>query len=162
MNMGTIVERADNQRRRLAAGFKWQLYHVHAINVITKDDFATHYSNRAKEVRDHHEKWEEDMKNYVNRRSKNLGLWVGGVIGQLIEEPNEAKVGEVLIWESQDAAFIFSIWGYIYGPVKEGEWRESHSPLFGFWPWDVKYFNGVPAVVDAKNLTLREQGLIHA
>ena len=161
MNINTIVERADNARRKLSKGYRWQLYSVHAIKVISKDQFTTHFGSK-KAINEAHGKWEQDVQYYVNKRTENLGLWVGGVLGQLIEEPNESKKGEMFIWESRDAAFIFSMWAYVCGPVKETEWIEQSMPLFSFWPWEIDRAGGIPEVVDASKLTLKEQGLIHA
>jgi len=162
MNHFIRTEKADNSLRKLAKGFTYQTYRIHAVKIINKQIFKTEFGNNGNAVRNAHLKWEDTVKAYINRRARNLGMWVGGIVGQLVEEPNEDKAIEVMIWETQNTQFVFSIWAHLKGPVPETERIERSMPLFGFWPWEISSAgnSSIPEIVDASMLTLKEQGVI--
>ncbi len=164
MNHFVRTEKADNQLRKLARGYAYQTYRIHAVKVIDRKTFKEEYGNSGATIRAAHEQWEDLVKAYINRRARNLGLWIGGIVGQLVEEPNEDKSIEVMIWEVKDTQFVFSIWAHLKGPVPESERVERTMPLFGFWPWEIQSAgkSTIPEIVDASVLTLKEQGVIRS
>ena len=151
------IERADNARRPLSPGYEWQEYAVSALKVIEKTTFQTGYSNMRHNMEHDMYRWEDAVKAYVNERCNQLGMWIGSMHAQLIEEPNESKFMEVLIWESRDAAFVWSVWGKLFGPVPEEAWTEIPMPLFRFWPREVSMTGSIPEIVDAAVLSSNEQ-----
>jgi hypothetical protein len=159
MNQGIIIEKADNTRRRLNKGYKWQRYLVHCIRTISEDDFALHFQNRRRDMEEAEVKWEDAIKAYINRRCNELGLHVEGIVGHLVEEPNENKLVEAQIWKARQAAFVWVAFGIVQGPIEEKLWQEMPLPLFSFWPSEISHFGGAPEVVDATQLSRKEQGI---
>ena len=160
MNHQIRIDKADNDRRTLARGYTWQDYIVSAVKRIRKQDFITLYNGKTADLKSAYDEWEQTVHRFIVGRSRQLGLWVGGAVGQLVEEPNESKLLEVYIWENGDTHCVFSIHGIVRGPVKQEEHVEKPMPLFGFWPWDIKKIGDIPEVIDAAKLTAREQGII--
>lgn len=160
MNQNIIVDKAYNDRRKLSKGFVWQSYRVGAVRRITKEQLQTIFSGKHSLVEQAYDEWERLVNTYVNKRCATLGLWVGGCVGQLVEEPNESKLVEKYIWESKDTHCVFSLYGLIKGAVKAHEYQDNVLPLFSFWPWELNTLGDVPEIVDAEKLTLREQGIL--
>lgn len=160
MNHQIRIDKAENEKRKLNRGFRWQSYAISAVRRITKEQFSSMYKNNMRDVEALYENWEGHVHSYIVRKSKELGLWVGGAVGQLVEEPNESKLLEVHIWNSANTHCVFSIHGILKGPVKEDEYVDKALPLFGFWPWDIHRIGTIPEVVDASLLTMREQGVV--
>lgn len=158
LNHSVIIDKAYNDRRVLSKGFVWQGYRVGAVRRITKEQLQTVFGGKHSNVEAAYEDWEAKVNAYVNKRCATLGLWVGGCVGQLVEEPNESKLLEKYIWESKDTHCVFSLYALIKGAVKENEFQDNVLPLFSFWPWELNKLGDVPEVVDAEKLTLREQG----
>tara|TARA_R100001463_G_scaffold74303_2_gene128279 strand:- start:633 stop:1112 length:480 start_codon:yes stop_codon:yes gene_type:complete len=157
VNHSIKIERADNARRSLHKGYVWQPYRVAAVKTISKMAFEKMYNGRTSNLVESHREWENTVHSYICRRSDTLGLWVGGVVGQLVEEPNENKELEVIIWSSRDVHCVFSIWAILNGPVPSDNYNEEALPLFAFWPWELQRVGGIPELVDANILTAREQ-----
>jgi len=86
-----------------------------------------------------------------------LGMWIGSIKAQLVEEPNESKSMELLLWESRKAQFVWSVWSKIFGPVPENAWSGHSMPLFKFWPREINMNGTIPEIVDASTLSAIEQ-----
>tara|TARA_R100000008_G_scaffold81316_1_gene64412 strand:- start:472 stop:957 length:486 start_codon:yes stop_codon:yes gene_type:complete len=151
------VERADNARRALAPGYEWQEYAVAALKVVNKTTFQSTYGNMRHNMEHDMYRWEDAVNAYVNERSSQLGMWIGSMYAQLVEEPNESKFMEKLLWESRDAAFVWSVWTKLFGPVPAEAWTEAPMPLFRFWPREVSMNGNIPEIVDAAVLSFKEQ-----
>lgn len=154
------VERADNARRALSPGYEWQEYTVAALKVVDETSFLSVYNNRRKPMEEDMHKWEDAVKKYVNDRADQLGMWVGSMYAQLVEEPNESKVMEVLLWESRNACFVWSVWSRIFGPIPTEAWSGTAMPLFCFWPREAQMTGSIPEIVDASILSMNEKGML--
>tara|TARA_Y100000996_G_scaffold377117_1_gene328943 strand:+ start:902 stop:1387 length:486 start_codon:yes stop_codon:yes gene_type:complete len=151
------IERADNARRRLLPGYTWQEYAVAALKVVDETSFQTEYGSNKRNMESAMYKWEDAVKLFINTRCNKLGLWIGSIEAQLVEEPNESKSMELILWESRKAQFVWSIWAKVFGPVPEQAWSGTPMPLFKFWPREMNMRGAVPEIVDASTLSFNEQ-----
>jgi hypothetical protein len=159
--MTIIVERADNARRGLARGYRWQEYRIATVRFVLKEEFSATFNSSMKTCSTAMSKWESAVAAYVNRRADHLGLHIQGISAQLVEEPNESKVIEAALWGIKDPICVWSIWANLEGPVPEFKWSEQHIPLFNFWPRDlVGPTVSMPEIIDASKLSGYEQGRI--
>jgi len=147
---------SKNKKRKLQPGFTWQSYGIKAIKIITKEDMDTKWDGWDWKMKEDYSRWRQYITDFVVRRTDELGLHLLRVIEQLIEEPNEHKSIEVLIWEQRKAVYIWSCWAYIDGPVP-GDARQEHTiPLLGFWPNDTIHHGAVAEIFDATSLAMVE------
>jgi len=159
MNANIAVERADNALRKLRPGFVYQLFSDYSFVFITKSDFASRFNNSLKLVQEAQERWENKILAYINEQAPKKGLYVWGVRGQLIEEPNEDKFHEKLYWEQKDLAFVWAVWAYFKGPVPQEVYTEGDQRLFGFWPADIAYWGDyMPDAANANKLSAIAEG----
>tara|TARA_Y100000310_G_scaffold336604_1_gene421614 strand:- start:714 stop:1214 length:501 start_codon:yes stop_codon:yes gene_type:complete len=159
--MTIIVERADNARRGLSRGYKWQEYRIATVRFIPKDVFSSIFGSSMKTCSEAMDKWELSVASYINRRSDKLGLHIHAISAQLVEEPNESKVVESALWHIKKPVCVWSVWANLEGPVLEFKWSERFIPLFNFWPRDlVNPISAMPEIVDATKLSQYEQGHI--
>ena len=91
------IERADNARRKLSHGYEWQEYTIAALKVVDKTTFQTTHGSIKSNMEDEMGAWENAVKRYVNDKCDELGIWVGSMTAQMIEEPNESKLMEVYL-----------------------------------------------------------------
>lgn len=151
------IERADNARRKLSTGYKWQEYSVAALKVVDETSFQFEYGSNKRNMELAMHKWEDAVQLYINKRSNELGMWIGSIKAQLVEEPNESKSMELLLWESRKAQFVWSVWSKIFGPIPENAWSGNPMPLFKFWPREINMNGTIPEIVDASTLSSIEQ-----
>ena len=151
------IERADNARRKLSHGYEWQEYTIAALKVVDKTTFQTTHGSIKSNMEDEMGAWENAVKRYVNDKCDELGIWVGSMTAQMIEEPNESKLMEVYLWHARDAEFVWSVWAKLFGPVPSDAWSPVAMPLFRFWPREVHMEGQIPEIVDAAMLSILEQ-----
>ena len=151
------IERADNARRKLSPGYTWQEYAVAALRVVDETSFQTEYGSNKRNMESAMHKWEDAVRLFINTQCNELGLWIGSIEAQLVEEPNESKSMELLLWESRNAQFVWSIWAKVFGPVPEMAWSGTPMPLFKFWPREMAMNGTIPEIVDASTLSLIEE-----
>lgn len=158
MNSGIIVPQWN--KRTLQKGFAWQRYFIPCIRLITEEEFRVLYNSSYAAVKDHFGAWKGQVASYIVRRCQELGLHLVDLQGQLGDQPHPDKALETVIWNMKKAQFVAAVWAFIEGPVKEDLVNESDMPLENFWPAWVRQYNGIAEILDARKLTLIEQGLI--
>ena len=145
--------------RKLEKGFSWQEYKVFGTKPISKTyHHETHQSNRWNMLFEY-EQWVNDMKAFINARAEELGLGVMKITAQLVEEPDESKILDVIYWNNHDCVFVWSVWVTLAGPVPTRLVREYELPLVNFWPQETQFYKDI-GIFDATQLTKKEQGLI--
>jgi len=159
--MTIIVERADNARRAIARGYRWQEYRVATVRFVSKECFSTLFNTSMKACSEAMGAWEGAVAGYINRRSDHLGLHIANISAQLVEEPNESRIVEANLWRIKDPICVWSVWANLEGPVPEFKWSERFIPLFNFWPRDLgNPTSAMPEIIDASKLSAFEQGQI--
>ena len=144
-------------RRGLPPNFDWQKYITKAIKFISVDDFSLLWNNNKSTMEATFNKWQDNVLKFLFKRTAKLGLEIDRVFVQLIEEPNDDKAIEVMVWENRKAVFVWAIWAYIRGPLPSAVIQPSPLPLVGFWPQDK--MNGTTAeIFNAEDLIKLENG----
>ncbi len=82
--MTIIVERADNARRGIARGYRWQEYRIATVRFVSRDCFSTLFGSSMKACSEAMSAWEGAVAGYINRRSDHLGLHIAGCSAQLV------------------------------------------------------------------------------
>ena len=158
MNQNNIVEKADNALRDLKPGWDWQTFRVYAIRTCSEEEFTKIFGSKKKPMEEAQGKWEQAIVGYINRRAPQLGLNVYGIHAQLLEQPNEASLLEMALWEEKGLKFVWSIWAYLRGPLEQSAVSPEPKPLFMFWPQDAfKWKKGIPEIMDATKLSNRHE-----
>jgi hypothetical protein len=147
---------SKKKKRKLQSGFTWQSYGIKAIKIITKTDMDTRWDGLSWKMREEFAIWRNHITDFIVQRTDDLGLHLERAIAQLIEEPNEHKSIEVLIWDQRGAVYIWSCWAYIDGPVPGEAKQDTTIPLLGFWPNDTIHHGAVAEIFDAQSLSAVE------
>lgn len=121
-------------RRTLPSGYAWQNYAVKAIRFISKENVDKNWNGEFSQVKSAYLNWVTGITNYIQYKSENLGLYLVQILAQLIEEPNEHKNIEILLWEQRKAVYVWAAWAYLDGPVPAQDKTETVLPLQNFWP----------------------------
>jgi len=144
-------------KRKLSPGFSWQRYAVKAIRFVTQDDVDLKYEGSVSGVNSGYNDWYTRVTDYIRQRCGELGLEIYEVTAQLIEEPNEDKSIEKLLWDQRKAVYIFSCWAYINGPIPSDVVQDTILPILGFWPNESIPHGAVAEIYDATVLSQHEQ-----
>jgi len=75
----------------------------------------------------------------------------------IIEEPNEDKTIEKLIWDQRNSVYVFSCWAHILGPVPSEVVTDTILPVLGFWPNEAIPHGAVAEIYDATVLSPKEK-----
>jgi len=146
--------------RKLSPGFTWQRYFACATNKITTGLFEVKYSNKKSSMLYDYESWKDRVLAYLHNKTRELGLEISKVGCHCQEEPDQAKPIETMIWSSMNLFCVWSVWGYLLGPVPEDKARpEQDLPLERFWPRQAANMltPEIAEIIDATQLTLTEQ-----
>ena len=146
-------------KRSLNKGFVWQEYFTSAIRKISEDGFAKYFGSSKERMDREREKWEDALYAYIMNRSHRLGMNVRKVAAACIEEPNQDKPLEVVMWTTAKLKFVWSLWAYIEGPVREEFHQPDRQlPLEGFWPHSVvRLTDSVAEVIHAEAMLEAER-----
>lgn len=169
MNKSTLLSGAQSphvrmtpNKRTLAPGFAWQRYAVKSIRFISRTEFKEKYHENRREMEEGYKEWSGKMGEFILRRSENLGMVTEKIFGNLVEEPDEDKAIAVRLWTERDACWVWSVWGYLLGPVPSAVKQEGMLPAFGFWPGDKMLQHSVYEgdIFDVSTLLDMEKGKI--
>lgn len=144
-------------KRKLSPGYSWQKYAVKAIRFVTKEDADLKYDSKSGGITAGYNLWHADVTGFIRQRCGELGLEIEKILAQLIEEPNEDKSIEKLLWDQRQAVYIFSCWAHILGPVPSEIVQDTILPVLGFWPHESIPHGAVAEIYDATVLTKHEQ-----
>ena len=143
--------------RHLEPGWSWQEYYLQpAVRLMRKAYFDTDLQGSPSVLKDMYDVWVADVQAFIYRRAEHLGLEVEFLVAQLIEQPDESKAIEVLIWESHGLHCVFSLYGQLSGPIPEALRQPQPIYLPGFWPCEVEVLGSAVGIMDARVLSKLE------
>ena len=155
-----VMNASNWTKRTLNKGFVWQEYFISAANKITKKEFGELYKHSVHNMNFMRTRWEDHVHRYIMTRAEQLGMNVIKVMAYCQEEPNPKKPLEKIIWKTLDLAFVWSVWAYIEGPIKEELHRPGQQlPIEGFWPHKTPMLSAsIAEIIDAEKILKIEQG----